>query len=239
MSCRDLCVLGLGTQNASEDDHIQDAGQTADLIEEADRCQQPQGSASGLDDDAELHDMSSLADDQIVTSDHMPNRVEDGNQTHNHRWPSALVMHPSDAADEAAQLQGTAFQQGGQERVTGSQQADRAHQGFHPALRGPSSAQHSGYQNMNGHSSFNPSKVQNHFRRSGVSAEAVEDAPACVNPLHSNVAVGFAASFSRLFGSCSVTIPTCVWNLHHHMLDVRKSLHVCLKVGAYSDKTLG
>lgn len=183
--CRDLCVLAAGTQNASEGDHIRDAGQTADMIEEADRCQQLQGSASGLDDDPDLHDMSSPADDQIVTSDRMPSRSEDVSRTHEHQWHSALVV---DFSDKALQLHGTASQQRHHERMS---EAQRTHQGFHRALQGQSPPEHSGYQTMNGHGSFKPRKIQDHFRRIGMTVKEVEDPAACVDPLHSVVAVGF------------------------------------------------
>ncbi|KAL3148578.1 hypothetical protein ABBQ38_014010 [Trebouxia sp. C0009 RCD-2024] len=177
------------TQNASEDDHIRDAGLTADLIEEADRCQTPQGSVSGLDDDANLHGTSSQADDQIVTSDRMPGRLGDGTRTHEHHWPSALVLDPSDTADEALQLHGTASQQQHHEGMTEAQQARPAHQGFHHALQGQSPAQHSGYQTMNGHGSFKPGKIQDHFRRIGVGAKAVGELAAYADPLHPVVSV--------------------------------------------------
>lgn len=200
--CIALCWVGLccgvlstvctaGTQNASEDDHIRDAGLTADLIEEADRCQTPQGSVSGLDDDANLHGTSSQADDQIVTSDRMPGRLGDGTRTHEHHWPSALVLDPSDTADEALQLHGTASQQQHHEGMTEAQQARPAHQGFHHALQGQSPAQHSGYQTMNGHGSFKPGKIQDHFRRIGVGAKAVGELAAYADPLHPVVSVGF------------------------------------------------
>lgn len=195
MCCaRGLSGLAAGTQNASEGDYVQDAGETADLVEEADRCQQPQGSCSGLLDHPDLHEMGSQADDQIVTSHQMPSFVEE-NRTHDHQWHSALVMHPGDLADEPPQLHGTTSQQRHHDRIAEAQQAHTAHRGFHRALQGQNLPQPSGYQSMNGHGSFDSSKVLGHFRRTGVSVKAVADPAGCVDPVPL-VTVGFSTSFS-------------------------------------------
>ena len=185
-----VSVMVAGTQDSAEDDHIKDAGQTADLIEEADECQQPQGSGSGFDDDAELHESSSQADDQLVDSHQTPSSAVHENIQNGHSWHSALLTDSTSPADQPHQ-QERASQQLHHDRIAEAQQAHQVHRNFHHTLQGRGTPQHSGYQSMTGHHNvFNPSKLVSCLASNGLDIKPWEDPTVCGDPVYSNVAVG-------------------------------------------------
>ena len=151
-----------GTQDVSEDDHLRDAGQTADMIEEADRCQQPQGSGErGFGDNPDLHDFCSPPDDQFVESHQTPSSsaVPEG-KPNGHQW---LLRDPTPGAGQTHQLQKAASQQLHHDRIAEVQHAHQAHKSFHRELQGRGTIQRDGYQSMHGQRAFDPSSVQKHI----------------------------------------------------------------------------
>lgn len=211
----------IGTQDASEDDHLRDAGQTADMIEEADRCQQPQGSGNcGFDDDPDLHDLCSPPNDQFVDlhqtppSSAMPEGITDG-----HQWHSALLNDSTPLAGQAYQLQKAASQQLHHEKIAEVQHALEAHKSFQRGLQGRGTIQLDGYQSMHGQRTFDPSNVQKHFKGLGNNALGDRADPAvshvAVSLLHlcqrtwvilsARLAVKFVRYLSRV---CIRSVPT-------------------------------
>lgn len=183
-------VLLIGTQDASEDDHLRDAGQTADMIEQADRCQQPQDSGgSGLEDDPDLLGLSRPPDDQFMEPHQAPSHAVHGNRPDSHQRPSALLSEPAPTAEQAQQLLGcqkAASQQLHHERIAGAQQVHHSHKVSLQTLPGRVVPQHDGYQSLNGHGPFDPSKFLRKFTGINLGGKTLED-PA--DAALSNVAV--------------------------------------------------
>lgn len=170
----------IGTQDASEDSQLRDAGQTADMIEQADRCQQPQGSGgSGLEDDLDLQDLSSPPDDQFMELHQAPSSAVLGNRPDSHQWPSALLSGPTPTAEQAHhQLLGGqkgTSQQVHHARIAGAQQVHQSHKVSLQTLPGRGMPQHDGYQSMNGHGPFNPSKFLQKFTGINLGGKTLED----------------------------------------------------------------
>lgn len=161
------------------------------MLEQADRCQQPQGSGgSGLDDDPDLHDLSSPADDQFVGSHQTPpsSAVYEG-RPNDHQWRSALLSDPAPPAYQAHQLQKAASEQLHHERIAEAQHAHHVDKNFHRELQGQGTIQHGGYQSMNRQRAFDPGDVQKHFRGIGLAGNTLEEPTARADPAVSHVAV--------------------------------------------------
>ena len=188
------CLLHLmltGTQDAIGVDHLGDAGQTADLIEEADRRQHPQGSgSSGSGDGPDLRDLCSPAGDQFVGSHQTPpSDVVHGGRADGCQWHSALLNDPAPPMGQAHQLQKVAWQQLHHDKIAGAQHAHERHKSLHRGLQGRGSIQHGGYQSMHRQRSFDPSNVQKHFRGISLGDNTLEDPTMLADPATSHVSV--------------------------------------------------
>ena len=184
-------MMVIGTQEASEDDHLRDAGHTADMIEHADRCQQPQGSGgSGFEDDQDLQDLSSPPADQFMEPHQAPSSDVHGDRPDSHQWHCALLSGPSPTAEQAhPQLQKAASQQLHHARIAEAQQVHQSHKSSLQTLQGRGNPQHDGYQSMNGHGPFNPSKFLKKFTVLGLGRQTSEDPAVLADPALSTVAV--------------------------------------------------
>ena len=180
-----------GSQGATETDHLRDAAQTAELIEEADRYQQPQGSSgSGFDDGPDPHDLCSTEDDQFLESHQtLPSSAVLEGRPNGHQWHSALLSDPTPPTGQAHQLPKAASQQLHHERIAEAQHAHEWHKSFPHGLRGRSTIQDDGYQSMHGQRSFDPRSVQQHFRGIGHGGNILEDPSMQADPADLHVAV--------------------------------------------------
>ena len=184
-SMKNFILTGAGcfteTQDLTGDDAITDQHDSAALIEEADRCQQPQG--SGFDDDADLHEAGSQAHDSYEVSQQLPGSAVDAAAPNPHNWSQALLLKPTSAASPQHQSASTS-EHSHLEKISAARQALVKNRGFHHALQEPSKANDNGYQSMHGHLSFGVGKVLSHFagvQRAFRSTKASEDpVPAAV-----------------------------------------------------------
>lgn len=173
------------TQDLTEDDIIRDQHGSADLIDEADRCQQLQG--SGFDDDADLHEAGSQAYDSHEVSQQPLGSAMNASVPNNHKWSPALLLNfPS--ADSPQHCSALISEQAHLEKISAARQAHDKNRGFHHALQQDSRANANGYQSMHGHPGFFADKIVSHFassfgaQRPFRNAEASENlAPAAVS----------------------------------------------------------
>ena len=218
-----FCVLLIGTQEASEDSQLRDAGHTADMIEQADRCQQPQGSGgSGLEEDFDLQDLSSPPDDQFMELHQAPSSAVHEHRPDSHQWHTALLSGPTATAEQAHhQLQKAASQQLHHERIAEAQQVHQSHKSSLQTLQGRGNPQHDGYQSMNGHSPFNPSKFVKKFTVLGLGAKTSEDPAVLADAALSTVMVCLLPLYQWAFATSQMPSAISVHEVSDCILGTR------------------
>lgn len=128
-----LLFVTSGTQDLTEDDHMKEQLDTADLLEAADNCQQAQ--ISGLDDDVDLHEMGSQSNDEAQGLQQQPGPSVHDAQPNGHAWPQALLHDSSSTAGPMQQQHPLSSEEIHFSKLAEARQTHMNQRGFHLALQ--------------------------------------------------------------------------------------------------------